>query len=102
MTIAELNRAVESYQRRENQKAKEKASFDYVLAQMIGLNLNRAINGSDTDYPTIAEIYPTLFIEKAQQQKEEKADRKALAFAIQLKQFSQQHNEKLKKGVKDN
>ena len=101
MTIAEINRAVESYQRRENQKAKERASFDYVLAQMIGLNLNRAINGSETDYPTMAEIYPTLFADKAKQHKEIKENRKAESFAIQLKQFSMYHNEKIKKGVKD-
>lgn len=102
MTIAELNREVESYQRRKIQESKLRASFDYTLAQMIGLSVNRAINGSDSDYPTMEEIYPTLFKEKSSQQAEAKADSKAMAFAIQLKQFSQQHNEKInKKGVKD-
>lgn len=97
MTIAEIDRAAESYKRRYENEAKQRATFDYVLAQMISIGMNKAINGGDAEFPAIEEIYPTLFVERAVAKKESKNELKNMAFAIQLKQFSKQHNDKLKK-----
>lgn len=97
MTIAEIDRAAASYQRRFISNAKEKATFDYVLAQLIGFSVSRAVNGGDNDFPAIEEIYPTLFKERAKATSEAKQEAIETAFAIHLKQFAKQHNNKLEK-----
>ena len=54
MTLAELIRAIESKKRVEKEKAKEKASFDYILADMIGRSVSRIYSSAAT-LPTLAE-----------------------------------------------
>lgn len=72
MTLAELIRVFESDKRRRKTEAQERASFDYILADLIGRSVSR-IYSSSSVYPDISEIYPTLFdsakIEEAKQQK---------------------------------
>ena len=102
MTIAEIDRAAASYKRRFDMESKQKATYDYILSQLLGISVSRAINGGDKDFPAIEEIYPTLFKERAIATKDAKADAKATAFGIHLKQFAQQHNKKLeKRGLKN-
>ena len=60
MTIAELTRAIASKKRIQKQQAQEKASFDYILADLIGRSIGRLYSNS-THLPDISEIYPTLF-----------------------------------------
>lgn len=91
MTIAELARAVDSFNRRKQAEAKEKASYDYILADLIGRSISRMFSSSAT-MPEIGEIYPTLFdTQEIQQQKQEK---KAELSALRFKQFAQSFNQK--------
>lgn len=60
MTLAELERAVTSKKRLLLQEQKQKATFDYVLADLIGRSVAR-IHSSSNTLPKISEIYPTLF-----------------------------------------
>ena len=60
MSIAELIRAVESKKRVIKQQAQEKATFDYILADLIGRSIGRLYSNS-THLPDVSEIYPTLF-----------------------------------------
>ena len=78
------------FQKIEQQK---QASFNYILADLIGRSISRLYNSSNK-MPTIAEVYPTLFyneqIEQAAQQ------RKTDLSVLRLKQFAQFHNSKIK------
>ena len=96
MTIAEFAREVKSYNRRKREEAKEKASYDYILADLIGRSIARMFSNSAT-MPEIGELYPTLFdTEEIQKQKQEKM---AELSALRFKQFAQSFNQNFHKEV---
>ena len=71
MTIAELERATESRARVEKRRAQERATYDYILADLIGKSVSRIYNSSN-HMPDISEAYPTLFdSEEIEEKKEE-------------------------------
>ena len=97
MTIAELERAIDSKKRQQKLKAQEKASFDYILADLIGRSIGR-LYSSASNMPEISAVYPSIFdnkeIEKA------KSAKRAEISAIRFKQFAQFHNNKFNGGSK--
>lgn len=97
MTIAELNRAVESKKRCQKREAQEKASFDYILADLIGRSVAR-IHSSSNQLPKIYEVYPGLFegVEVEDKIQEKKDELSALRF----KQFADSYNNKFKEVAK--
>lgn len=99
MTLAELERALESKKRMLKQQAQEKASYDYTLAELIGRSVARIYSSSST-MPAIEEVYPTLFDTKAIE--EQKRERQAELSAIRFKQFATSFNKNFKKEAKDN
>ena len=99
MTIAELNRAYESYVRNQKRKAQEKASYNYILAALIGKSV-ASYFAEEITYPELAEAYPTLFDSENQQKQEQKRKAKEELSAIRFKQFAKSYNDRfIKKGV---
>lgn len=99
MTLAEAIRAVESIKRIQLQEAQEKASFDYILADLIGRSVSR-IHSSAAHMPSLDEAYPALFnTEEIEQKKQVKQDELS---AIRFKQFAQAFNNKFKEVEKAN
>lgn len=99
MTIAELERAINSKKRVREQEAKDKATFDYLLANLIGKSVAR-IYSSSNSYPGIEEAYPMFFdSEEIQEQKQQRKDELS---ALRFKQFATSFNSKYKKEAKDN
>lgn len=94
MTIAELSRAVRSAQRIRKLQAREKASFDYTLAQAIGRACGMAFGTIKTEFPDIASIYPTLF--DSEEIKQKKQEQQAELSALRFKQFADSFNKKFK------
>ena len=94
MTIAELERAIESKRRVEKVRLQEKASFDYILADLVGRSMAR-LQSSANHMPEIAEVYPTLFDSKEIQEKQE--EKQAELSALRFKLFAKSHNDKFKK-----
>lgn len=92
MTIAEINRALESKKRQLENEEKRKASFDYILADLIGCSISR-IYSSSSKMPTLAQAYPSLFsgeeLEKQRQQKLQELS------AIRFRQFAQAFNKNI-------
>lgn len=91
MTLAELNRLLASKRRILKAQEQKQASFDYLLAELIGRSVARIYNSSNK-MPTLSEAYPSLFDEaeektKIQEQKNELS-------AIRFKQFAQTFNKK--------
>lgn len=99
MTLAELIRAIESKKRRDKEAAKEKAYFDYILADLIGRSNSRNYHSSNS-LPTLSDVYPSLFdSEEIEVKKQEQKDNIS---AIRFKQFAQSYNKKFKEvGKKD-
>lgn len=82
----------------EKQRAQERATFDYNLADLIGRSVARAYN-SNNHMPDISEVYPTLFDSEAiKQQKQEK---KAELSALRFKQFAESFNKNFNKEGKE-
>ena len=96
MTIAELGRVISSRLRVERKQAQERASFDYLLADLIGRSVSRIYSSSNT-MPEISEIYPSLFdSEEIQEKKQEQKDKLS---ALRFKQYANFHNKKFNKEV---
>ena len=93
MTLAEVNRAIASRNRVKKLEAQEKASFDYILADLIGRSVGR-IYSSSTKLPEIAAVYPSLF--NTQEVEEKRAEKKAELSALRFKLFVNSFNEKMK------
>lgn len=66
MTYAEIDRAIESYKRVKERNDREKASYDYILADLIGRSISRVYNSSNK-MPAISEAYPNLFSSEEEQ-----------------------------------
>ena len=96
MTLAELDRFIESKKRVELVRAQERACYDYILADLIGKSIGR-LYSSSTKLPEIAEAYPSLFDSKeVEDQKQKKRDELS---ALRFKQFANFHNRKINKEV---
>lgn len=97
MTLAELTRAIESKKRIQHLEAQERASLDYILADLIGRSIAR-IHSSSAHLPQISEAYPSLFSsgeieEKVQEKKNELS-------VLRFKQFAQSYNNKFREANK--
>ena len=94
MTIAEITRMAKSKQRTTITASKERAMFDYLLADLIGKSVSRIYSNS-ARMPELYEVYPSLFEqEDIEEKKQEQRD--ALS-ALRFKQFAQSYNKRFKK-----
>jgi hypothetical protein len=91
MTIAEIQRAVESKVRVKQTELKERASFDYILADLIGRSCARLMSAS-AEMPSIENAYPSLFAKEETQNKAE--ERKQELSAIRFRQFADSFNKR--------
>lgn len=89
MTLAELDRLFRSKERTAKAKAQEQASYDYILADLIGRSIGR-IYSSSNKMPDISEAYPSLFNSKEIQEK--KQQKKDELSALRFKQFAASYN----------
>lgn len=96
MTLLELNRAINSKIRRTKIEEQKKASFDYILADLVGRSVSR-IYSSSAKMPPIEEAYPTLF--NAAEQTEKVQKKKDELSAIRFRQFAEAFNTKFRGGV---
>ena len=94
MTIGELERKAESCRRLEKHRLKERATFDYTLAMLIG----RAFGADEQHpFPDLYSVYPALFEDDIRRREEEESARKAQLAAIRFIQFANSFNSKVKK-----
>lgn len=98
MTFAELDRALSSRKRVIKREAQERATFDYILADLMGRSISR-IYSSSNNMPEISTVYPALF--DNEEIKEQKAIKRAELSAVRFKQFADSYNKKYREGAKD-
>lgn len=96
MTIAELNRKLESWQRVKKNTEKEKAAHNYILANLIGRSIASCFS-DDISILSIEEVYPSLFQEEAQEAAQSKREQMAEISAMRFMQFAQSYNKRYEK-----
>lgn len=96
MTIAEVTRAIYSYERVEKRKAQERAALDYIAANLIGRSIASYFS-QEVTMPELAEAYPSLFTDESEKVKTNKQKQKAQLSALRFKQFANSYNERFYK-----
>lgn len=99
MTLAELERYLESRKRVQKREAQEKAFADYRLADLIGYSMAR-LYSKEAKYPEIYDVYPAVFDKDAILEAQEK-ERNKHAFNW-LQEFANSFNKNDMKEGKDN
>ena len=95
MTFAEIQRAVDSKVRVLKQNAQEKATYDYILAQLITKGISKVL-GDKSSYPSIEEAYPGIFDDVIAERKAKAEEQRMNLSALRFKQFAQSYNSNLK------
>ena len=93
MTLAELERAIKSKKRVKRIHDQEKATYHYILADLIGKSVSR-IYSSSAKMPELSEAYPSLFDSREIQEQQQK--KKDELSALRFKLFVNAHNNKFK------
>lgn len=91
MTLREVINAVEAKQKVEKVQLKQKAIFDYKLANLIGISFSNKL-------PDIWEMYPTLFNSEEEIQKREQ--KQAELSVLRFINFAESHNKKFTEDTK--
>ena len=91
MTIAEILRAVEAKQKVEKLEHKQKAIYDYKLANLISIGFAHKL-------PDIWEMYPTLFDSEDEIQKREQ--KQAELSALRFINFAESFNKRFTEATK--
>ena len=94
MTISEITRMAKSKQRTTITASKERALFDYLLADLIGKSVSRIYSNS-AKMPELYEVYPSLF--EQEDIEEKKQEQRDTLSALRFKQFAQSYNKRFKK-----
>ena len=95
MTFAELDRLVASKKRMEKYEAKEKATYDYILATLIGRAFAAGMDSKAT-FPEIYEVYPSLFNKDKEDRERQKQEQSIQLSALRFKQFARSYNNRHK------
>jgi hypothetical protein len=96
MTPGEVVRLANSRARVRRLEAQEKASYDYILANLIVQGVSITLGGKN-QYPTINEAYPDLFDDMAKRKEAEIQQKKDNLSALRFRQFAQSYNNKFMK-----
>lgn len=93
MTVGEVVRQIESYNRTYIARQKEKATYDYIHASLIVKGVSITLGAKDS-YPQIQEVYSSLFNDDTYTNViEEKRNELTV---LRFKQFAQSYNKAYK------
>lgn len=95
MTVGEVVRHIEAQQKIEMRQAKEKATYDYIMAGLIVKGFAISMGSKET-YPRIEEAYPGIFADAKEEREEKINQQKTELSVLRFKQFAQSYNNKQK------
>lgn len=99
MSLAEINRQVDSFNRVYKNKLRERAVMDYKLADLICISVSRLMS-SENNMPQFYEVYSDLLEkEGVEQMKQEQLDKLSVA---RFMTYAAAHNLKFKGGQRKN
>lgn len=97
MTLGEFKRAIESKVRLIQIHDQKQATFDYILADLIGRSVSRIYNSANK-MPSKSDVYPSLFSKEIEE--EAIQARRDEVSAIRFKSFANSFNKNFSEGVK--
>ena len=97
MTLAEIERYLESRMRVRKEDERQTAYDNYRLADLIGRSIARVYNSSNK-YPSLAEAYPSLF--SSEEEQEAIQEKKDELSALRFRQFAESFNNRFDKEAK--
>lgn len=95
MTIAEIERAVKSAIRVRKFEDQQRASYDYILANLIAKGVSKVL-GDKSEYPKIEEVYDGIFDDVIEERRAKAEEKKINLSALRFKQFAQSYNNTFK------
>lgn len=100
-TYGEINRKIKSIQAMELNRSRERAAFDHKLADLIGISVARLLS-KEAEYPSVEEVYPSLFEMDEEEKAQREADRQAAIIKARLMEYASWHNNKMAKQKAEN
>ncbi len=95
MTPGEVNRHIDAQNKIRKLENQEKASYDYIQAQLIIKGIGIILSGKE-EFPTLQQAYPGVFDDIVAQQEEKIREQKMSLSALRFKQFAQSYNDRFK------
>lgn len=92
MTLGEVYRAIESWNRVYKREQREKATYDYIHANLIRHGVGIVL-GSKQPMPSLEDVYSELFAEDRERKAEEIQQQKMNLSALRFKQFAESFNQ---------
>lgn len=96
MTPGEVVRYVNSRIKVKRIEAQEKASYDYILANLIVKGVGITLGSKET-MPQVQDVYPGIFDDVIKEQEEKRQQQKAQLSALRFRQFAQSYNKNYQK-----
>lgn len=96
MTLAELERALDSKRRVYKQQCQDRAFFDYKLADLVGRSISRNYHSANK-MPDIYDYYPNIFDRETVE--DQRAEQQAELSALRFRLFTQSFNKRFKQEV---
>ena len=97
MTLAEVKRYIDTYEKKRTRELKEQAMIEYITCDLMATSIGRLLS-KDVKYPTFIDAFSNLFTEEEIKQiEEERAKAKYEQTIARMKAMAQAHNERLDK-----
>ena len=97
MTLAEVKRYIDTYEKKRTRELKEQAMIEYITCDLMATSIGRLLS-KDVKYPTFIDSFSKLFTEEEIKQiEEERAKAKYEQTIARMKAMAQAHNERLDK-----
>ena len=96
MTYGEITDTIDAYKENERLRIREKAGFEYQLANLIGLSVAR-IMSEDAKFPSLKEAFPTIFVDL---EDEEPIVQDWKIAKARLMQYAESNNKKKRGAIK--
>lgn len=96
MTPGEVVRYINSRSKVKRIEAQERASYDYILANLIVKGVGITLGSKET-MPKVQEVYPGIFDDLIKEQEEKLQEKRAQLSALRFRQFAQSYNKNYQK-----
>lgn len=97
MTLAEVKRYIDTYEKKRTRQLKEQAMIEYITCDLMATSIGRLLS-KDVKYPAFIDAFSNLFTKEEIEQFEQEQERQKREATIErLKAMAQAHNERFEK-----
>lgn len=96
MTLAEVKRYIDTYEKKRTRQLKEQAMIEYITCDLMATSIGRLLS-KDVKYPAFIDAFSNLFTKEEIEQFEQEQERQKREATIErLKAMAQAHNDRFK------